>query len=50
MHHPTDKIVHTTAFFYTSRGTLAELMIHEDKAISSYVYEHSPGYFNGHGT
>ena len=23
MHHPTDRITHTTAFFYTNRGTLA---------------------------
>ena len=23
MHHPTEKIAHTTAFFYTSRGALA---------------------------
>ena len=23
MHHPTDRITHTTAFFYTSRGALA---------------------------
>ena len=23
MHHPTDRIAHTTAFFYTSRGALA---------------------------
>ena len=25
MHHPTDKIAHTTAFFYNSCGALAEM-------------------------
>ena len=38
MHQPTDRIAHTTAFFYTSRGALAGMEHLDVTKVLHYSY------------